>query len=865
MELVERDNKLGELRRCLQAAASRGHVVMLSGEAGIGKTSLLRALAASAPDRWWGACDALDTPHPLGPLLDIARDATPAFAAHLAGPRLALFEAVLDELRLGPAPRLVVIEDAHWADDATLDLLKFLARRIERTRALLVISFRDDELAAGHRLRQLIGDVPSSALTRIELDRLSPAAVETLARRALRSPAGLFAATQGNPFFVTELLRHGVAEVPRTVQDLVLARFARLARPAQAIVRLASILPGGLDTWLLQALLAPALPDLEACLDAGLLVDDGDVLRFRHELARNAVQSALPPTIAVALHAQVLRCLLADGRSVAPARLAHHASLARDAQALRQHAPAAAAQALARGANREAAGHLRAVLALPEAAADPERPRWLEDFAEACQRIDANQDAIAAREALATLHRAAADTRAEAYNLCRLAMLYVRMMRNADADDASRRAIALLEPLPHGAELAVAYDTEAALRMLNRDCEDSVAWSRQAIALARELGDDAQLCKCLSTHGTAAMFIDFDDGRQQMEAVVRMALDLGLEATAANAMLNLGSAAGELMRFDVAETWLRQAADYARERELDTSARYVTAWLALCALELGRWQEAGELAGDALAHAGLSTITRLMALVALGRLRLRRGDPGAAEVLDDALRHCGDTQTLQRAAPLRAARAEAAHARGDLVATNTEAQAALTLAIAHRHPWFIGELAYWCWRAGGLAAAPAGCAAPYALQIAGAWREAADAWQQLGCPFEQARALADGDEAARRTALTLFEQLGARPAADALRRSLRDAGVRGVARGARASTRERAFGLTTRELQVLTLLCAGLRNAEIAARLSRSVRTVDHHVAAAFAKLGVDSRVAAIQAAQRAGLVAQSGQDPAPN
>ncbi|MEO7244558.1 MAG: LuxR C-terminal-related transcriptional regulator, partial [Rubrivivax sp.] len=248
----------------------------------------------------------------------------------------------------------------------------------------------------------------------------------------------------------------------------------------------------------------------------------------------------------------------------------------------------------------------------------------------------------------------------------------------------------------------------------------------------------------------------------------------------------------------------------------------------------------------------------------LGRVRLRRGDSGADEVLDEALALAGPSDTLQRIAPVRAARAEAACARGDNAAAAAEAQAALPLAIRKRHPWFIGELAYWCWHAGVLDATPPHCAEPYSLQIAGQWREAADAWQRLGCPYEQARALADGDAGAQQEALALFERLGARPAREALRQRLHEAGVRGIARGARPSTRERPYGLTTRELQVLQLLCNGLRNAEIAQRLSRSVRTVDHHLASVFTKLGVDSRVAAIQAAQRFGLAAQSGQPSAP-
>ena len=149
--------------------------------------------------------------------------------------------------------------------------------------------------------------------------------------------------------------------------------------------------------------------------------------------------------------------------------------------------------------------------------------------------------------------------------------------------------------------------------------------------------------------------------------------------------------------------------------------------------------------------------------------------------------------------------------------------------------------------------------------MAGDWRKAATTWKLLGCPYEQARALADGDVGAQQQALALFETLGARPAADALRHRLRNSGVRGLARGARQSTRERPYGLTTRELQVLGLLCEGMRNAEIASRLCRSVRTVDHHLASVFSKLGVDSRVAAIQAAQGAGLTSQSGQPTVPN
>ncbi len=377
-ELVEREPALSALRGRLHDAAARGQVALVAGEAGIGKTSVLRALAAAHSPVWWGACDALQTPHPLAPLLDIARDHRTCFAERLAGPRPALFEAVLDELRLAPAPVLVVIEDAHWADDATLDLLKFLGRRIERTRALLAVSFRDDEVTAMHPLRRVIGELPPAAVTRIALPRLSPQAVETLARRAERSAAGVHAATGGNPFFVTEVLRDSGSTVPRSVQDVVLARAARLPESAQALLRLAAVVPGHIERWLVDELLAPSLSDLEACLASGLLVADGANLAFRHELGRVAIESSLSPPAAQALHARVLAALVAPGRDAAPARLVHHAVRAGDTAAISRCAPIAAAQAAERGAHREALAQWRVALAHGVPADDAERRQWLE-------------------------------------------------------------------------------------------------------------------------------------------------------------------------------------------------------------------------------------------------------------------------------------------------------------------------------------------------------------------------------------------------------------------------------------------------------------------------------------------------------
>ncbi|UUZ71292.1 response regulator transcription factor [Polaromonas sp. P1(28)-8] len=339
-----------------------------------------------------------------------------------------------------------------------------------------------------------------------------------------------------------------------------------------------------------------------------------------------------------------------------------------------------------------------------------------------------------------------------------------------------------------------------------------------------------------------------------------MALADGLHYIAANTYSNLGSGSGEVFRLHEAQRYLTQAISFAQQHEIDFYRNYSTAWLALCEMYLGRWDDAAEHAQDIVQQTTHRTTSRIMALVALGRLQARRGDPGVAETLDEALELALASDTLQRIAPVRAARAEAACLRGDLRAAAEEARPALTLATHHRHPWFTGELAYWMQRAGALDVTPLPCAQPFALQIGGHWREAATAWADVGCPYEQARALSEGDADAQLEALTLFEKLGARPAADGLRRQLRSAGLRGLPRGMRVSTQTNPHQLTSREIEVLQLLCEGLKNSEIAERLCRSVRTVDHHLAAVFTKLGVASRTEAVAAALHAGIASQYGQ-----
>lgn len=863
--LLERTPALDTLAGLLaQATTQAGRVAFIGGEAGIGKTSLLRAFtlgpACAATQPLWGGCDPLFTPRPLGPLHDLASGLGNGVAAALArdAGRLEIFSSVLDAI--GRDPRCLLIEDLHWADEATLDLMAWLGRRIERTHTLLIATYRDDEVGRSHPLRRLLGLLPGAA--RIALPRLSPGAVRQLAGAHPIDTDALHRVSGGNPFFVTELLALGDAGgVPPTVRDAVLARVALLPAHAQDLLEAAAVLGPRVEHDLLQAVGHADIAALDACLGAGVLRDAGATLEFRHELARQAVLASLSTPRRLALQRQVLKVLRA-APGIDPARLAEHAEAAQDRAAVLEFAPIAARQAAAVGARREAHAQYARALRFAHGLPAAEHAHLLEAFALECLAVGAAGAGIAARQQADALRQRLGEPAKQAENLCRLSNLLVDIVRNAEADAALCRAFELLAGLPPCRELAYAWRTQAHLCMLRGDNERAVAASQRAIELGEQFGDVETIISALNSQGTATTQIDFEAGCALLERSRDMARAAGRRAQVFNAEINLGETSADLHRFERAERHLRAAIDVAGDLQMDPSIAEGS--LALCRLAHGRWDEAGDLALRVLAECPEPRASRILAQVVLGRLRARRGDSGVAGALDEALELALASKQLIYVAQARAARAEAAWFAGDSQRCIEEARAAFEFALSKRHPWHAGELAYWQRAAGAAVDGPGWAAAPYALQQAGRWREAAAAWRTLGCPYEAARAQAEGDEAAQREALAAFERLGARAAADALRRRLHGAGVRGLVRGPRPSTLEQPFGLTTRELQVLRLLCEGLRNAEIAERVHRSVRTVDHHLAAVFAKLGVDSRMAAIQAAQGAGLALQSGQSPRP-
>ncbi len=873
LELLERSHHLTVLGEFLAMVlkTAQGRLVLVRGQAGVGKTAVVRRFCEKQPAAariLWGACEALFTPCALGPFVDIAR-VTGGELDELVE-RGARPHEVLSALAREVAersPTILVLEDLHWADEATLDVLRLLGRRIDGVPALVLATYRDDELDRAHPLRVVLGELsPGRGIERLDLAPLSPTAVAELADPHGVDPKALYGSTGGNPFFVTEVLGAGTKWIPSTVRDAVLARAARLSSAARTLLEALTVAPPEAPLAVLEAIAGDAvleaiagdaLESLDECLGSGMIIADAGGVAFRHELARLVIEESLAPTRRVALHERALRAL---GDSAAggsdPARLAHHAEAAGQVDAVLRFAPQAAERASALGAHRESAAQYGRALRFADAIAPERRAELLERRAHECTVTDQTDEAIDALRSAIALRRRLSDTRAEGEGLQHLADVLWCPGRVAEARQAAQQAVAVLEHVEPGRELAMAYSRVSEMCADAEDIDGAVSWGTRALDLARSLDEPEIVIHALNNIGTATFLSGAPDDREQLERVLALAKDAELDEPTGRAMHHLVRGAVRQRSYALAYCYLEPALEYVRERGLELRRLYLLCYQAQTELAMGRWQEAVDAATLVVREPRRSVIPLIVAHTVIGRVRARRGDPEVWPPLEQAQSLAARSDELQAIEPVAVARAEAAWLEGQprLVAEFTDE--ALDLAVRRRARWVIGELGCWRWRTGINDDVLAAAAEPYALEIGGNWARAADAWTRIGCPYERALALASADdEGALRVALSELQQLGARPAVAIVQRRLRDRGVRRLPRGPRRSTRQNQAGLTTRELDVVMLLARGLRNSEIAERLVVSERTVDHHVSAILHKLEARTRGEASAEAARLGLI----------
>jgi DNA-binding CsgD family transcriptional regulator len=861
-EVLERDAELSVLAHAVRGATDGdGSAVLVFGEAGIGKSSLVEAVRAHLPAEGRmlvGYCDDLATARALGPFRDLVGSVGTELSSAImnGGDRDLVLAALRAELSWAAHPTVLVIEDVQWADHATLDALRYLIRRIADLPAVLVLTYRDDELHREHPLHGLLGQASRSDRVRqLPLGRLSPDAVRQLSAGSQVDADALFALTSGNPFFVHELLATAQEErVPRTIVEAVLARVRQLDLPVQDMLEQLAVVPSALEPWLADALVpggvAGRATALAAAEQAGLLTVSARGISFEHELTRRAIVDSLPSARLMALNQRVLGALVnRDGHDVA--RVMHHAAQAGDVDAIVRYGPAAAREAARAGAHREAVAHFGLVLEHADRFAADERAELLEQYAIECYTIGAAEQAAVAQLQAVELNRGRGDPRSLGSSLRWLSRMQWWSGERGPAEQAGREAVEVLEKAGDTRLLALALSNQSQLHMLANQAQESISSGERAATLARQVGDPAIISHALTNIGTSLWLTGDPAGQRMIEEGLRVALDAGDVEDACRAYVNIVWELLNWFRLAEAEVYLTASMKLAEDSEFLAFLTYMHIEQARLEFCRGSWDEAvrlAELCMDA------SSPLRSPALTVTGRVLVRRGQPDAAAVLGSAWELAAEVGELQRTGPVAAALAEAAWLGGDraalrAIATPVYQEAERLGAKVHQ-----AELGYWLTKAGQHVQSAGDH--PYAVQAAGRWREAAAAWEAAGCPYEQAAALAESpDPEQLLTALAMLDELGATPLATKVRKDLRALGVRRVPRGPLDGTRVNPAGLTARQVDVLRLLGKGYTNAQIASQLVVSVRTVDSHVAAVLDKLGAASRREAAARAAELGVL----------
>lgn len=864
MELIERAGVLELLQNQLSIVShGEGHCIFISGEAGIGKTSLVKTFCKQQEDEcviYNGTCDALFTPRPLAPVYDIIwqvrSDLWPG--SHTIEERSELFLKLFHELKNKKEKILIVFDDIHWADEATLDFIKFLARRISQLRCLFILTYRDDELNPGHPLRNVIGALSPDAFTRIQLKPLSRQAVYKLADKKGYNAEDVYNISGGNPFYVNEILASYSPGVPDNVKDSILTVYNRQEEGTKNAWEICSIIPEGLEINRF-AKLKSSWEGMDRCFALKIIIIKNDRVIFKHELYRRTIEGSLSPFKRIALNKRMLELFLEsfeEGGDIE--RIVQYAKNANENQVVVKYAPVAARQAASVGAHIEASKLFLTAIEFSDGSDPDQLLEFYEAYAFECYLTNQTKEAIIYATKTLQLWKQKQDPEKVANCLYFLSRLWWFNDNVRKAESFAEQAVEVLDNQPPSSAKAMAYALMSQLKMFSDLSDECIVWGEKAIALARQLSDSAILSYALGNVGSVRTRIPAlrKNGFEMLQESLEIALQNSYQDYAGMAYLNLAYNAMIIKDFAMSKEALAIGIPYCEENNLNLWRVYLLTIKAKLTLETGNWTEAYDIASKLVEDERPSKIIEIYAFTILASIRMRTGNSDQIlSLLKEATEKAFETMEPQRIIQALTAFLEYEWLTGNRFIEKTILESTIKMIEERGNIYKNSEFAFWLQKARGQSLPLKEVYEGYDISSLAKAEKAARLWKKTGCPYNEALVLFEGNDDDKRKAITIVQALGADAVYQKMKLEMRLSGIKKIPRGLRESTKTNPAQLTNRELDVLGLLQKGVQNKEIAGILFISPKTADNHISSILFKLDVNSRAKAVTEALRLGIL----------
>nr|WP_299339895.1 AAA family ATPase [Allomuricauda sp.] len=846
MVLYEREEVLQTLGDTLERTEDTGHIVLLSGNAGMGKTSVVKRFLETTPNsipKYVGYCDDLYTPRPLGPLIDILMSKEKIIQPLEENQRDSLFLGMLDLLR---ERSVLVIEDVHWADDGTLDFIKFLNRRIHNTKCTVLLTFRPNEIQEASMLGLSHNVIKS--VTRISLKPLSKVTVLSLCNEKGIDGQHIYDLTDGNPFFTSEYLLNTLEGIPDSINNLILSRISPLAKEEKEAISRLSLFPNPVSLRIVTKLIDNWESALMKPMELGFISIEGNLLRFRHEIVRLVIESAVPIIKKIVAHNDILETLRQDERTDI-VELIHHAKGAKKFRIVAELAPKAARRARELGVHKESAFLFRAAIECTEQLEDAEWINLLEEYSFECYLTNNLDEAIEYRyKALQHIENTnKEDEERLGINYCWLSRLYWYQANGQEAIKFGKLAIKNLEHCSNQNYSAQTFSNFGQLYMLKGDFDNTMLWNRRAYNLARTIGNLDVQAHSLTNLGS----IRIRDRRtsEQGFSNLRLAEELAIQTKNHDHLARIYTTLlcdRVIKRKDPSEI-MEKTLDFCSKHQVESYYHYNLAWKSFYLFQKGKWEESISISQQLLGVSNQAKVNLLVAVLSKSRILMRQGNETIKELLIEIAQLAKNTGEALRTVPIATAMLEYEWLYDYTFEDRSLIHSAIEqLSSGYGTETYSGELAFWCSRVGAQHKLEVSEDDGFKPLIDGDAANAIKFWSSADFPYELALSYCLGNNEEIREGYDILERLQAVQTKKRVREHLKDSGRQTVPRGILRSTRNNPLHLTNRELDVLKEVSNGLSNSEIASTLYISSKTVDNHVSSILSKMEVSARQKAI-------------------